>query len=196
MLKSLFNQRSNDKGRIDHDYSMRGDIEDIGRIATNSHQEFRGVESTEKKEKRRTEKLLSKISSDLYSNMSGWSLSDFETNGAIYRGWLNDQAENAYQNGNADRGNSLSETAHDFFVKEQDILDNNDLTKMQKKEALQGLWKDQDQELIEEFISQYDDPASGLVLKSKNEELRNAIKSPDKIPVVTSDTTKIPGLDI
>ena len=119
MLKTLFNDKSEHSARVDHDYAIRGDIEDIGRIATNSTQEFRGERSPEKSKKRRLEDQIIRMTNAFYSNMANWSLSDFETNGGAYRGWLNEQAQIAYDNGDTEKGNSLSEVAHEFFEKEQ-----------------------------------------------------------------------------
>lgn len=54
MLKSVFNENAVHLTKVDHDYSMRGDIENsIGRIATNSFQEHSGKVSLENKEKKR-----------------------------------------------------------------------------------------------------------------------------------------------
>lgn len=179
MLKSLFNDKSQYLARVEHDYAMRGEIEDIGRIATNAQQEFRGERSAAKRQRRRREDRLVRMTRDFYYNMDNWSMADFKTNGTIYRGWLNEQAELAYESGNTQKGNTLSETAHEFFIKEQEILGNDELNEEQKKVALKELWKDQDQELIEEFVAEFDGKTSDFAKDKLMEIEREGLKDPN-----------------
>jgi len=194
MLKTLFNDKSEYLAKVDHDYAVRGDIEDIGRIATNSTQELGGERSPEKSKKRRLEDQIIRMTNDFYNNMANWSLMDFRANNVAYRGWLNEQAQIAYENGNIEKGNSLSEIAHEFFEKEQAILNDTTLDENQQKEALKELWKDQNQEIIEEFIVQYSGQTSEVVINKKT-NFDNQVEDVNHAKIESNEIT-IPGIKL
>ena len=141
MLRNLFNDKAIHLAEVDHNYNMRGDSDDsIGRITTNANQKDKNSKYHSKKEKQ-LRQLIEKITSDFYSNMSLWSLSDFQTHGNAYRDWLHEQANEAYENGDYNTFKSLTEQAEEMYDKEQGIVNDLSLTEEEKKLALIELWK-------------------------------------------------------
>ncbi len=194
MLRGLFNDKAIHLNEIDHNYNMRGDSENnIGRIATNAHQQDKSDEYLSKKGKQ-FRQLIEKMVSDFYTNMSLWSLSDFQDNGKAYRNWLHKQANKAYGNGNYDTFKSLTEQAEEMYGKEQKIINDLSLTEEEKKQALTELWEEQDQELVEEFIEEYKGLASDVALKKDN----SYDKSIENLEVATPEqnATLVKGLNI
>ena len=84
--------------------------------------------------------------------------------------------------------------AHEFFEKEQAILNDNNLDENQKKEALEELWKDQNQEIIEEFIVQYQGQTSKVVINKKT-NFDNQVDDVNHTKIESNEIT-IPGIKL
>ena len=194
MLKAYFNEKALNQLQTDHNYNMRGDSDDsIGRITTNANQKDKSPKYLSKKEKQ-FRQIIEKMTSDLYNSMSLWSLSDFQTHGNAYRDWLHQQANEAYEDGDYDTFKSLTEQAEKMYDKEQKIINDLSLTDEEKKLALIELWEEQDQALVEEFITEYKDLASDVVLKKDN-SYDDGIENP-KVATPEENTMVVKGLNI
>lgn len=172
-------------------YGIKDSANEIGQIArTNESLENHQI----KLRKKKWESFLRNAVNDFYKNMISWSLDDFIDHGHAYRAWLNEEAQAAYDAGDIETGNRLSDLAHEFYIQEQSILNDPNLDEAEKKRQLKALWEDQEQALIEQFIQEYDTPASRSLLQEKNRAYRASIEKPDIDTTAHNNSITVPGL--
>lgn len=156
----------------DHNYAVGGKQADVGRIETNASQdsaETKEVKEKKKNEAQRLRELLNKDVQGFYDDMATWTLADFTAHGNAYTAGLHEKAQEEYAAGNVEEGDRLSKIADDFHEREQEIMNDPNLSDDQKKEALTELWKDQPQDLIAEFVDLHKDVASDVAIDKYNE---------------------------
>lgn len=186
------------------EYQKRSDLEyarsdmntDTGRICLGHNDKTNSkLLHLKKKEEieRKIREIINRAVENFYERMASWSLTDFEANGTAYKAGLYEKAEEERRDGNDDEAERLEKIAEEFHEREQEILNDPELSEAEKRKQLEDLWRDQPQDLVEEFIMKYHNASEVAINKDKGID-QIALNQEEGKQIDYVETTSIPGL--